>query len=74
MRWSAALASALIAGCACLAGWAAGSVIGTRPMMPPVSKPPRTAMCRSFTTLSPLEVQPRELAERGPAAPLAMHL
>src|SRR5438093_7627378 len=49
---SAALASWLIAGFACLAGGAAVRLTGVKPKILPASNPPRTAMCRSFT-LSP---------------------
>src|SRR6516164_3283941 len=54
MRWSAALASALIAGCAGFTGAAAGKATGTKPMTPPPTKAPRVAIYRSFTELSSL--------------------
>src|SRR5215472_8709559 len=53
MRRSAALASSLIAGCAGLAGGAAEGAFGIVPATTPASSPPRTAMYRSFTSLSP---------------------
>src|SRR6202035_5869397 len=68
MRRSAALASSLIAGFSCLAGSAAGTLTGTKPMMPPASNPPKTAMCRTFTTLSPSKSASARFAEREPTA------
>src|SRR6516162_1786999 len=61
MRWSAALASALIAGCAGFTGAAAGKATGRKPMTPPPTKAPRVAIYRSFTELSSV----LELAQFG---------
>src|SRR5262245_19724768 len=56
MRKIAALASSEIVGFASLAAGAAGRVTGIKPMMPPAKRPPRAAMCRSFTIVSFVQV------------------